>query len=64
MAAQPVQAKECLARTRGFRGLCFRSRRCASVCRKDGFTGGGRCRGLIRRCFCRKPCATAAAGRG
>ncbi|CAL4940386.1 unnamed protein product [Urochloa decumbens] len=58
--AAPVQAKECLKRTRGFRGLCVRSRRCANACRKDGFAGGGKCSGFIRRCYCRTPCAAAA----
>ncbi|KAL3851017.1 hypothetical protein ACJIZ3_012899 [Penstemon smallii] len=38
-----------------FRGLCFRKHNCKEVCLNEGFTDGS-CKGLLRRCYCQKPC--------
>ncbi|PIM99588.1 hypothetical protein CDL12_27916 [Handroanthus impetiginosus] len=51
-----VEARMCLAQSRGFQGTCLSSPYCEQVCRSEGFNDG-RCRGLIRQCFCSWPCA-------
>ncbi|RWR92890.1 Defensin-like protein 5 [Cinnamomum micranthum f. kanehirae] len=50
-----VDGALCQRPSRLFRGLCFRSSNCASVCHGEHFADGY-CHGLRRRCICRKPC--------
>ncbi|KAL6641394.1 hypothetical protein ACP70R_019575 [Stipagrostis hirtigluma subsp. patula] len=68
MAAEmgPVQAGEdglCFTLSSRLRGLCLDSGHCADVCRDEEGFAGGECRGLLKRCYCCKPCPAAAARR-
>ncbi|KAI3456662.1 hypothetical protein Pfo_013325 [Paulownia fortunei] len=47
--------RTCESVSANFRGLCFIDQNCRIVCSEEGFTDGD-CQGLLRRCFCKKPC--------
>ncbi|KAL4383759.1 hypothetical protein GQ457_15G014570 [Hibiscus cannabinus] len=47
--------KHCKTASIKFRGMCFSSRNCESVCMTEG-NKGGECEGFRRRCICNTPC--------
>ncbi|GFP96233.1 defensin j1-2 [Phtheirospermum japonicum] len=47
------EGSTCEARSQLFKGACFRSKNCESICGKEGFTGG-KCK--FWRCVCSKDC--------
>jgi len=50
-----VDARVCGTKSQTFRGLCFRSSKCALKCQAENFESG-KCKGLRRRCICIKSC--------
>ncbi|KAF3616125.1 Defensin-like protein 1 [Capsicum annuum] len=52
-----IEAKTCERLSGTFKGICFSSKNCASVCENEDeeFTGG-HCSGLRRRCYCTADC--------
>ncbi|EOA28758.1 hypothetical protein CARUB_v10024990mg [Capsella rubella] len=46
----------CETKSLYFRGMCTKWANCKRVCISEGFPDG-RCKGFIRDCVCRKPCA-------
>ncbi|CAA7029662.1 unnamed protein product [Microthlaspi erraticum] len=50
-----VEARTCETSSQLFNGPCLSETNCANVCHNEGFSDGD-CRGILRRCFCTKPC--------
>ncbi|GFQ06714.1 defensin j1-2 [Phtheirospermum japonicum] len=50
-----AEARTCESLSHRFKGPCGRDSNCATVCEREGFSGGN-CRGFRRRCFCSKHC--------
>lgn len=50
-----VEAAVCEARSQFFKGLCFKSDNCVSICENEGYITG-HCKGFRRRCICSKDC--------
>ncbi|CAF2143078.1 hypothetical protein BRARA_B03089 [Brassica rapa] len=55
MGPVSVEARTCESQSHRFKGPCVSENNCANVCHNEGF-GGGKCRGLRRRCFCTRHC--------
>ncbi|KAL3820899.1 hypothetical protein ACJIZ3_006804 [Penstemon smallii] len=51
-----VMGRTCKSPSFTFRGPCFSDHNCKGVCMNEGFDDGD-CQGLLRRCYCKKPCA-------
>ncbi|GMJ02543.1 low-molecular-weight cysteine-rich 66, PLANT DEFENSIN 2.4 [Hibiscus trionum] len=47
--------KPCKTASNKFKGACFSSSNCESICKTEGHVGGG-CEGFRRRCICTRPC--------
>ncbi|VFQ73660.1 unnamed protein product [Cuscuta campestris] len=50
-----AEGRTCESQSHKFKGPCLSDTNCASVCKTEGFPEG-HCRGLRRRCFCKKNC--------
>ncbi|CAL0313047.1 unnamed protein product [Lupinus luteus] len=50
-----VEARICESQSQFFRGPCVSETNCGNVCYNEGFIGG-RCRSLLLKCYCTKPC--------
>ncbi|KAL3614889.1 hypothetical protein CASFOL_040550 [Castilleja foliolosa] len=49
------EATECDADSRIYKGSCFRSKNCGSICETEGFISG-KCHKLMMQCVCFKDC--------
>lgn len=58
-----AEAALCEARSKLFKGLCFRSDNCAAICEKEGFLFG-KCKEWFLRCMCYKDCWSGGSGGG
>ncbi|KAL8159886.1 hypothetical protein V2J09_001423 [Rumex salicifolius] len=50
-----TEAILCEVPSQKFRLMCISDRKCAGVCSTEGFPDG-HCKGMRKRCFCRKAC--------
>ncbi|XP_050215294.1 defensin-like protein [Mercurialis annua] len=57
MGAKVTEGRTCYSQSHQFKGVCYRTRNCASVCLTEHFEGGV-CKGMpgFRKCVCVKPC--------
>ncbi|PVH66079.1 hypothetical protein PAHAL_1G142500 [Panicum hallii] len=62
-AAETVTARvvadetHCLSQSHTFKGMCFSSENCASVCKSENFPSGEcKMHGATRKCFCKVVC--------
>jgi len=47
----------CLSQSHTFKGMCFSSENCASVCKSENFPSGEcKMHGATRKCFCKVVC--------
>ncbi|KAK6947204.1 hypothetical protein RJ641_000677 [Dillenia turbinata] len=50
-----TEARLCESLSHVFKGTCLNDHNCAMICRQEGFDDG-HCRGLLRHCYCTRPC--------
>ncbi|CAL5022425.1 unnamed protein product [Urochloa decumbens] len=51
------EERHCLSQSHTFKGMCFSSENCASVCKSEKFPGGEcKMHGATRKCFCTVVC--------
>ncbi|XP_019179090.1 PREDICTED: defensin-like protein [Ipomoea nil] len=50
-----AEARMCSRPSYKFKGPCIQEKNCASICLTEGFPKGD-CKGIMRRCYCVKPC--------
>jgi hypothetical protein len=44
---------KCRTQSTMFKGICIKNRICDTACHDEGFPRGGKCKGYLRRCFCK-----------
>ncbi|WJX40966.1 hypothetical protein P8452_28386 [Trifolium repens] len=48
-----IEGWKCRTQSTMFKGICIFSGACNSACHDEGFPRGGKCKGSLRRCFCK-----------